>query len=94
MAVSSRVECERSTIHSKRKVWGKWAEISEFGRRMVAGVAGLSMPIHSRDGEVRAAVGISGPSVRFTPKEVLAMRDALKRTIKEIEKQLVEDEPG
>ena len=61
---------------------------------MVAGVAGLSMPIHSRDGGVRAAVGISGPSVRFTPKEVLAMRDALKRTIKEIEKQLVEDEPG
>jgi IclR family acetate operon transcriptional repressor len=61
---------------------------------LVSGVSGLSMPIRSRDGAVRSAVGISGPSGRFAPKEVLAMRDALKKTIKEIEKQLAEEEPN
>lgn len=61
---------------------------------MAIGVSGLSMPIRSRDGGVRAAVGISGPSGRFTPKTVLAMREALGRSIKEIEKQLVDEEPG
>lgn len=61
---------------------------------MAVGVAGLSMPIHSRDGGVRAAVGVSGPSGRFATKEVTAMRDALKRTIKEIEKQLDKEDPN
>ena len=61
---------------------------------MAIGVSGLSMPIRSRDGGVRAAVGISGPSGRFTQKEVTSMREALGRTIREIEKQLVAEEPG
>jgi len=60
---------------------------------MAIGVSGLSMPIRSRDGAVRAAVGFSGPSGRFTPKAVLAMRDALGRSINEIENQLVEEAP-
>lgn len=61
---------------------------------MVAGVSGLSMPIRSPDGTVRAAVGLSGPSVRFTPKAVASMREALGKTIRAIERQLAKEGPG
>lgn len=59
---------------------------------MAIGVAGLSMPIRSPGGGVRAALGVSGPRGRFTPKEVLAMRAALKKSIREIEQQLNKEE--
>jgi DNA-binding IclR family transcriptional regulator len=42
---------------------GEWRE----------GVSGIAAPIHGPDGVVEAAIGISGPTVRFKPKRMKAL---------------------
>jgi IclR family transcriptional regulator, acetate operon repressor len=44
---------------------------------LVPGVAGIAVPVSRPDGSVAAALAFSGPVVRFTPRNVTAMRDLL-----------------
>ena len=76
-------------------------DLSKIARRgyatsfeeMAVGVAGLSKPIRGRDGTVRAAIGISGPTGRFTPRNIAAMRLALEKTIRAVTHRLEGEVP-
>jgi DNA-binding IclR family transcriptional regulator len=87
-----------NTLTSKRRLLSVLEQIRADGyamsfQEMVIGVAGLSMPI-SQGGRVSAAVGVSGPLGRFTPKAIASIRVALKKTTRAIEADLGADRPS
>ncbi|HET7546555.1 MAG TPA: IclR family transcriptional regulator [Usitatibacter sp.] len=87
-----------NTLTSKRRLLTALDQICRDGyamsrQEMVIGVAGISMPIW-REGRVSAAIGVSGPLSRFTPKSIQAIRNALKKTTKAIEAELCAGQPA
>jgi DNA-binding IclR family transcriptional regulator len=81
-----------NTLTSKRRLLSALEQIRKDGyamslQEMVIGVAGISMPVW-RDGRVSAAIGVSGPLSRFTPKAIQSIRAALKKTSQAIEADL------
>jgi IclR family acetate operon transcriptional repressor len=82
-----------NTLTSRRRLLAAVEQIRREGyalslQEMVIGVAGISMPV-MRDDRVYAAVGVSGPLSRFTPKTIASIRAALKKTTQAIESELV-----
>jgi IclR family acetate operon transcriptional repressor len=82
-----------NTLTSRRRLLAALEQIRREGyalsvQEMVIGVAGISMPV-MREDRVYAAVGVSGPLSRFTPKAIASIRAALKKTTQAIERDLV-----
>jgi IclR family acetate operon transcriptional repressor len=66
---------------------------STSAQEVVVGVAGIAMPIGTGGGAVTAAIAVSGPISRFTPKALSAMRPALAEAVREVQRRLGEDRP-
>lgn len=82
-----------NTITNRRRLISELQKIAVDGyaisfQEVAVGVAGICMPIHSRDGMVRVAIGVSGPISRFTPKSVAVIRDLLKKWVPRLEREL------
>ncbi|WP_235426947.1 IclR family transcriptional regulator domain-containing protein [Cohnella kolymensis] len=48
------------------------------------GVGCVASPIFDVNGEVRAALSVSGPSIRFTEEKISLLKDHIKRAALEI----------
>lgn len=87
------------TLTSRRRLLEAVQDIRRNGyahsfQEMAIGVAGVSMPIRRPDGLVTAALGVSGPIGRFTPRAIQSIRQALKTATRRIEAQLGAAEPS
>ncbi|MGE0875345.1 MAG: IclR family transcriptional regulator [Burkholderiales bacterium] len=67
---------------------------SKSVEEVVQGVSSLAMPIRSSDGSVVAAIGVSGPIARFTPKKASSILSALTRTVEEARRALLAEDRG
>lgn len=52
------------------------------------GLTCIAMPIHEYDGRVEYAISISGPSVRMTADRLPQLREELRQTARQIEREL------
>lgn len=57
------------------------------------GVSGMAAPIYDATGQVRAALGISGPAHRFGPPQMRALADALRTAARELSAELGYQQP-
>ena len=81
------------TIRSAKRLREELTHIRAEGFAVSRGerrreVSGVSAPVFDHRGEVVAAVGISGPSERFTELELPVLEDAACRAAKEISRLL------
>lgn len=81
------------TIRSKVKLMRELAEVRARGFAVVhdewqEGVAGVSAPIFNSEGNVIAALGVSGPSVRLDAAKAIALGPVIRQKAGEISKQL------
>jgi DNA-binding IclR family transcriptional regulator len=95
-AYLSRHELRRftpATITSRKRLAEEVSEVRKQGyatsfQELAIGVGSVSMPVRDPDGRVSAALGVSGPLSRFTPKAIAGIRGALRVTCQEIEREL------
>lgn len=95
-AYLSRHELRRftpATITSRKRLTEELNEVRKQGyatsfQELAIGVGSVSMPVRDPDGRVSAAVGVSGPLSRFTPKAITSIRGALRVACQEIEREL------
>ncbi|OGL59541.1 MAG: hypothetical protein A3I72_03330 [Candidatus Tectomicrobia bacterium RIFCSPLOWO2_02_FULL_70_19] len=81
-AIASEEELRRELDRTRRR--GYAVSIDE----RIKGVSGVSAPVFGRNGEVVAAVGISGPTARFTKERIPLLAEAAQRSAKEVSRAM------
>lgn len=87
------VQLAPGTFTNRRRLLEELALIRRRGystssQEAVLGVAGVVMPIRAANGAVKAAIGVSGPIGRFTPKATMAIRIHLEKAATALSKAM------